>query len=202
MEEIPLDVAAALAANSCSNNLPLRWGDLVNVPESEHGLNAKWFGLSLEFTEAMARCLARTVSVTVKGQTQKLRLGPDYTDVAVSATGGGASYAFTKVDFWLKQVLQGSGLLLTSSDLSRVKVKRTDAASGKTQDWTFDLAKVSAPNDLWLRDGDEIEVPERDPNAVTTTPVTEPPQQPLRSIAPRALRQPLPAQPVPPAPKE
>jgi hypothetical protein len=70
MEDIPLDVTAALAANSCSNNPPLRWGDLINVPESEHGLNAKWLGLPLEFTEAMARCLLRTISVTVKGRTQ------------------------------------------------------------------------------------------------------------------------------------
>jgi hypothetical protein len=66
------------------------------------------------------------------------------------------------VNFWLKPVLQGSGLLLTSSDLSRVTVKRgTDSEAGKVWRWTFDLDKVSAPNDLWLRDGDEIEVPEK-----------------------------------------
>ena len=44
---------------------------------------------------------------------------------------------------------------------SRVKVKRVDPASGQPKEWTFDLDQLAAPNDLWLRDGDVIEVPEK-----------------------------------------
>jgi ankyrin repeat protein len=166
MEEIRADVRDA-AKGDCSNNMALRWGDLVNIPESEHGLNAQWHGLPFDFIEGIAKCIQRTVTVTVKGQSRKLQLAPEYREAAVSASSGkGTAYVFTRVEFWLKPVLRGSGLLLTSSDLSRVKVRRTDRSDhspyrGKMQEWTLDLEKLAAPNDLWLRDGDEIEVLEK-----------------------------------------
>jgi hypothetical protein len=52
-------------------------------------------------------------------------------------------------------------MLLTSSDTTRVKVKRTDAANGRVREWTVDLSKQASTDGLWLRDGDVIEVPEK-----------------------------------------
>jgi hypothetical protein len=65
-------------------------------------------------------------------------------------------------------------LLRTSSDLSHVIVTRTDPQTKETKKMTFDLNAVALPNmsysslppiswqhDLWLRDGDVIEVPDR-----------------------------------------
>jgi hypothetical protein len=71
--------------------------------------------------------------------------------------------------------------LLSSSDLSRVKVIRRDAKTGKTREWIVDCSPPQSPSngstffsfqltagadsqptsDLWLRDGDVIEVPQK-----------------------------------------
>ena len=63
--------------------------------------------------------------------------------------------------FWLKPVLLQSKLVLTSSDLRHVKVTRRDPASGQEREWVVDCSEASPAPDLWLRDGDKIEVPER-----------------------------------------
>jgi hypothetical protein len=64
----------------------------------------------------------------------------------------------TKGSFMLKSVLAQSRLLRASSDISRVKVTRS--ANGKTQEWVLDCGSGSDP-DLWLQDGDVIEVPDK-----------------------------------------
>src|SRR6185503_20408662 len=74
--------------------------------------------------------------------------------------------------FRLNQVIYGSGLLRTSSDLTKVHVTRTDSATKKKQEWTIDLTKLRSEEkgpvhnigqgqDLWLRDGDVIEIPDK-----------------------------------------
>jgi hypothetical protein len=71
---------------------------------------------------------------------------------------GGASY--------IGPVLRQSAaqqLLLSSSDLSRVKVTRHDPKTGKESEWILDCRpnpQTGGP-DLLLRDGDVIEVPEK-----------------------------------------
>jgi len=41
-------------------------------------------------------------------------------------------------------------------------VRRIDPATGQKREWTFDLTRPEDPvNDLWLRDGDAIEVPDK-----------------------------------------
>jgi hypothetical protein len=65
--------------------------------------------------------------------------------------------------FGLSYVVNNCGFLLTTSDLSRVRVRRTDPVTGQKRKWTFDLTQpVDPANDLWLRDGDEIEVPDKE----------------------------------------
>ena len=90
--------------------------------------------------------------------------------------------------FWLYGVVHGANVILTSSDLSRVKVRRVDPTSGKTAEMIFDLNQeikemAAAPpsptppgvgaqtaifqqepkvTDLRLRDGDIIEIPEKE----------------------------------------
>jgi ankyrin repeat protein len=80
--------------------------------------------------------------------------------------------------FRLKDVVYGANVLRASSDPTRVRVSRIDSATGKTHVWTIDLTKIAMSNevsagppgysaklwnqhDLWLRDGDVIEIPER-----------------------------------------
>ena len=66
--------------------------------------------------------------------------------------------------FRLRSVMLQANVLRVSSDLSRVKVRRTDPKTKQVQELLFDLATTPAnndPSDLWLQDGDIIEVPER-----------------------------------------
>jgi hypothetical protein len=50
---------------------------------------------------------------------------------------------------------------LSSSDLSHVKVTRRDPVTGKKSEWILDCSNSPSSPDLWLRDGDVIEVPEK-----------------------------------------
>ena len=55
--------------------------------------------------------------------------------------------------------MQTGSVLLASSDLTGVKVKRVDPATGKTEHLVFNLDKIDERTDLWLQDGDVIEIP-------------------------------------------
>ena len=78
--------------------------------------------------------------------------------------------------FRLKEVVYGANVLRASSDPTRVRVIRREA--NQTNEWVIDLTRVATSgewnspgssqqsklwpqHDLWLRDGDLIEVPEK-----------------------------------------
>ncbi|MCL5097493.1 MAG: ankyrin repeat domain-containing protein [Candidatus Omnitrophica bacterium] len=64
--------------------------------------------------------------------------------------------------FWLKGVVYGANVLLASSDTTRIKVTRTDPETKRKTEMTFNLETIEPNSDLWLRDGDVIEVPEKE----------------------------------------
>jgi ankyrin repeat protein len=163
-EERRVDLAAVFSSGDCTGDVWLEWGDVVEIPEADHPINASWFGLSKNELFLLKECLSRQIQVTVKGQTNKLdlRLGvttktyPPGTDV------GRPVFEVVKgMQFMLMPALYDSKLLLTSSDLSRVTVKRRDSPTGQQRQWVFDGSDRQAPPDFWLRDGDVIEVPEK-----------------------------------------
>jgi ankyrin repeat protein/tetratricopeptide (TPR) repeat protein len=163
LTEIPVDVAALVASEDSSKDIPLEWGDAVNIPDREHKLNEQWQGLPADFSWSLAKCLERKVTVVVKGQPQTVTLslassGAPVTDRARSADGFWTEF---RLPFHLKEALTGSARLLSTSDLTRVKVRRVDPATGQTNEWIFNEQTVDPNNDLWLRDGDVIEVPEK-----------------------------------------
>lgn len=159
VREFTIDLPAALAANDCQADQWLEWGDLIDIPEGEHKLDEKWAGLPHEFLQSMTKCLARKVTLTVKGQLKEVPLVAGSWRGEYGANGVLRNYPDRL--FLLRPIVLGSGQLLTSSDTTRVKVTRPDATNG-SREWTFDLTKEpSAGNDLWLRDGDLIEVPEK-----------------------------------------
>jgi len=159
-KEFSLDLQAKIAADGCKADQWLEWGDLIDIPEGEHKLGEKWDGLPSVDIQAMTKCLTRNVALTVKGKSKEVPL------VVVgswrSSHGAGANIVYyPERPFRLRHIVLDSGLLLTSSDTTRVKVTRSDGGNG-FKEWTFDLSKEpSAGNDLWLRDGDKIEVPEK-----------------------------------------
>jgi hypothetical protein len=77
---------------------------------------------------------------------------------------------------WLNSVVSHGDIRRASSDISRVKVTRK-TASGTVQQWVINENKSLGINDLWLLDGDQIEIPERDinrPNTNAPVAVSEP----------------------------
>jgi ankyrin repeat protein len=154
---------------ACTNDLWLEWGDLVEIRETEHPLGANWPGMDGRLATNIAACLGRTVEIVIKGRTNRveLRANPNVTGQTIGVGGVGFVNGFqvNHDSFRLVNVLQRSGLLLTSSDLARVRVRRRDPVTGQRQEWIIDETSRNAETDFWLRDRDVIEVPEKDPNA-------------------------------------
>ena len=160
-----VNIASRVASGDCQQNLWLEWGDLVELPELEHKLTDSWIGLPTEYVRAVTNCLPRSYTITVKGQpTRRTRHPGVETRMVINASGAPGEQipvGFSRMRFSLLSVVSDSGLLLSSSDKSRVKVKRQDPGTGEVHEWTYSVEKDTAHDDLWVRDGDEIDVPEK-----------------------------------------
>ena len=73
----------------------------------------------------------------------------------------GGTAILSSVSFMLRSALDQSKLVRFSSDLTRVKAARRDAATGQTREWILDCGDPNNAPDHWLRDGDVIEVPDK-----------------------------------------
>ncbi len=146
-----------LKSGDCSHDVPLQWGDIVEIPEADHPVDQKWHGLDEPIFYALTNCIARQVTLKIKGETNILKLSPEivFNNLAVLE-----KFTLIQASFMLRSVLDNSKLLRVSSDLAHVKVTRHDPISGKTQEWTIDCTSPS-DSDLWLRDGDIIDVPDK-----------------------------------------
>jgi hypothetical protein len=151
-----VDLGSGLISGDCSNDIPLEWGDVVEIPEADHLLSEAWPGFSTIELTNLLKCLTRHVEIVVKGQTNTITLAPGiefYEGIVQDSFGpdmhpGGLSgpgfhrdtrvSIHSKVPFWLRPVLLQSKEVLSSSDLSRVKVSRYDPVSGKWRGWTVD----------------------------------------------------------------
>jgi ankyrin repeat protein len=184
-QEQTIDLNPLFESGDCSKDVPLNWGDVVEIPEADHPLNERWQGFSTTELVNLKKCLTRHVQIIVKKQGTTVTLAPGISNVgetaesAPAATGQpGQSFAerlaalnrqnsgpqiIPQVPFWLRPVLLESKLVLASSDLSRVKVTRNDPRTGKKREWVVDCRESSLAPDLWLSDGDVIDVPDRSP---------------------------------------
>ncbi|HEX3625519.1 MAG TPA: ankyrin repeat domain-containing protein [Verrucomicrobiae bacterium] len=144
-KRIPINLLNSTNGVDCSRDVPLEFGDVVEIPEREHSL-AETDTQTGEFIVEMSRYLkekAGTAKLIVDGgQTVPLPLKD-----------------FEPVDARIHALLGNNTarrVLKSNSDLSRVKVTRGE----KT--WMVDCSDPNHddPPDLWVRDGDLIEVPE------------------------------------------
>jgi ankyrin repeat protein len=158
-KEQVLDLRPVLEAGDCSKDVRLEWGDVVEIPEADHPLHEKWPGFSRIELANLKKCLTRQVEIVVNGQATNITVAPKISDL--EATPPMEPIIDAHTPFWLQPVLLQSKLVLTSSDLSRVKVTRRDPASGQKREWVVDCSESSPAPDFWLRDGDKIEVPEK-----------------------------------------
>ncbi len=171
-QEQTVDIRPVLDSGDCSKNVSLEWGDVIEVPETDHPLNEPWPGFTTNQWANLIKCLSRTVEIIVKGHSTKVMLAPEVTfdsKHGVRTTPGGQNVLFTTpliilttaVPFWIKPSLRKTDLLLASSDLSHVKVTRRDPQTGKKHEWVLDFSDSQPAPDFWLRDGDVIEVPDK-----------------------------------------
>ena len=156
-QEQAVDLTPVLGPGECSKDVRLRWGDVVDVPEADHRLSQVWAGFPTTELANLKQCLTRQVEVVIKGQTTNITLAPSI----IIGEGGKRSTLRPDTSFWILPALRASGLLLASSDISRVKLTRRDPVTGQSREWVVDCGDSNNPPALWLRDGDRIEVPEK-----------------------------------------
>jgi len=214
-EEIAVNLEDILSSADCSKDVPLEWGDVVQIPQMDHLLNEGQQGISGAYCDVLIKCLQRHVQIIVKGQSTRLLLLPSLAPDPNAPrpipiprlpgalpnpgepTPAASPPEKTLRTFWLKEVVQQANVLLLSSDLSRVKVTRNGVESHydlapppparspastlpgvpvvpPSYQWSMSArgqyiidtqSALAGSTDLWLRDGDVIEIPERDPNA-------------------------------------
>ncbi|HXT10886.1 MAG TPA: ankyrin repeat domain-containing protein [Candidatus Angelobacter sp.] len=155
------DVDDILKTGDCSRDVWLQWGDVVEIPEIDHPVDDQWHGLSDEDRNALLKCVSRQVTIKIKDVSKTLTLAPQIVGPGpYGISNFRYNSKFIPASFMLRSVLDQSKLIRVSSDLSRVKVTRIDPATKKTIEWTIDCTNPDQA-DLWLRDGDVIEVPEK-----------------------------------------
>ena len=178
------DLETAFQFTNCAANVGLEWGDLIELPEQDHVMNVPWPGLPESARNALKQCLRELVSIVVKGQTNWVVLAPELVARGLAPFGpppsslpggipgaglppsGGRAEPEQPAPIelnWqrLNDVVRGANVIRSSSDLTRVKVTRAGSAPADKQEMIFDLVRMVKANDLWLRDGDVIEVPEK-----------------------------------------
>ncbi len=170
-KDIKVDTAQLLESGNCAGDVPLEFGDIVEIPEADHQMFAQWKGLATNVLFSLSDCLKRHVKVTVKGKTTDLTIAPEITLTTGRGTfvsdGTGVPHMVPAIDvvankpLMLWPALEESKLLLASSDLSRIKVTRRDSKTGKTRDWTVNCSNENDRPNFWLCDGDAIEVPDK-----------------------------------------
>ena len=151
-QQIPVDLTHAGGELDCTRDVELRYGDVLEIPERDHPLSERPMGLTEREHDQLVSCLRRSARLIFKGATNVLEIAPSdgrYLSRALSSP-------------------QALGILSTSADLSRVKVtRRNPEPQAAATVVTFDVQKMrnSPPSriheDFALRDGDEIEVPDK-----------------------------------------
>jgi ankyrin repeat protein len=138
----------------CNNDVLLEFGDIVEIPEREYRLDESRVGLTSEQSKGFFECLPKNIEVVVKGRSSPVKLAP------IPSTSYVAS---------VMRMSSVRNVLRSTSDLSRLRItRRADPAiEQKAQELTVDLEAFQRSgkqhwDDLWLRDGDIIEVPERE----------------------------------------
>jgi len=153
---IPVDVEAMLESGDCFRDVSLQWGDVVEIPETDHRVSDEWQGFPAKAGTNLIYCIARSVQIVVQDRSTEFKPALEYVTLGPSVS----DFSRISSSFMVRAVLDQSKLIRFSSDLSRVKVTRRDPKTGRKIEWVLDCRGAYAP-DLWLRDGDVIEVPEK-----------------------------------------
>jgi ankyrin repeat protein len=130
----------------CAKDVPLDFGDVVEIPERLHALGDHPTGLSTGETAGLEDCLKGNAQLTSNHHILALPLQPGFDR-------SGIGFVLSRSEV--------RNLLLSSADLSHVKVTRHDPKTGQTLTWVVDCTGSPNQPDLRLRNGDVIEVPDK-----------------------------------------
>ena len=148
-EVIPVDVEAWIASGDCLGDKPLKWGDMVEIPERDHPIDAVFEGAPKELVNLWTNCLTRTVEFRIRGETRSVKL-------SLEADWRRFDESFRS--FSLNSALRQPSLLRTTSDLRSLRIERRGPTGVQT--WNIDGSDAEITASFWLRDGDRIEVPD------------------------------------------
>ena len=176
-QEIKVSLLNSSNVVDCAQDVPVQFGDVIEIPESVHALNAGTPNPVREmeallpvphgaaFAEQLQALLAQANGGT---GTNSYQTAKSCLQKSVQLVVAGETTTF-KVNSWkegfLSQALgktEARSVLRSSSDLSRITVTRKTGSARPPAVFTVDVSG-SSPNtdDLWLQDGDVIEVPEK-----------------------------------------
>jgi ankyrin repeat protein len=171
-EVLRVNIADILQSGDSSKDVALQAGDIVEIAQLEHKVADSWLALSSADVTALNKCLLRTVHRVAQGQTNDIallpllgiatptpfmpgfiKLTPDLeTNWQAEAFKGRKPDTIVR-SFSLNNVVRDASLLLNTWDLSKVRLTRGGAKIA------FDLTS-NPPPDVWLEDGDVIEIPD------------------------------------------
>lgn len=151
----------------------LEWGDVLVIRERVHGMNEPWKGISPDVGAYLMSVLTRKVTLQIQDEETVITLEPGFKiasagvmmvspSVVIGRTNESAIPPGPLPHFDLNNVLFGSGRLLSTSDLSRVRVERT-LADSDPQVFEFNLKESKGERlsrTFILKDGDRITVPD------------------------------------------
>ncbi|HMJ90842.1 MAG TPA: ankyrin repeat domain-containing protein, partial [Candidatus Acidoferrum sp.] len=179
---------ASMFNGPCTNDFFLEWGDMLEVPVLDHKLGETSPELPESVRAWLRNCLAREVRLVVKQETNVFRLIPYVPQPSVRvnplrptrneqpADTQATAAIKTLASFRLNVVVLAANVLRASSDVTRVRVRRPASTAAPAQEWVIDLTnivpdsvqngpvpggKLAVDFDLWLRDGDVIDIPEK-----------------------------------------
>lgn len=149
---IPVSPDVLFKTGACDDMPLLQWGDVVDIPEAIHDLSYEHSDPADPLLRAFTSCIyGGRITVMTPGSTNLLGKGYEPQN--------NSTIRPSSLTDWIV-----STVLRSSSDVSRVTVRR--AAFRNEPAWvrTFDLTFDSPEQiDLFLRDGDVVEVPDLTP---------------------------------------
>jgi ankyrin repeat protein len=148
---ITLNLLTSSDQFDCTKDVTLDFGDVLEIPEREHPLSELPVGLTQAQKDELSVCLTRHVTFRVKGQP---------TEITLNGTTSG-TYLSAALSLGAVQKI-----LRSSSDFANITVKRLIAGTGHAKDipqsvLPFWNKREPLQNDLWLREGDVVEVPDK-----------------------------------------
>src|SRR5437879_13889275 len=75
-EQISVNLLLPDNTFDCAKDAPLQFGDVVEIPEREHGLSEPGIGLTTTQLESLGRCIRRKVTFIIK-RSEERRVGKE-----------------------------------------------------------------------------------------------------------------------------